>query len=439
MLTPHLENGSGDLCGRSGRMLWRSVEAREVLEVEDAHDSKSLPQNLAKAIEAWPNAGQFNGEAARTVGGMLPPDFSAVPAELSRLQRWVVWKGPKVPYCATAIDSTASVTDPSTWATFHQSQTAFEEGTYLGVGFVLTGDGIVGLDLDKCVHSGEPEPAAMQLLERVGCQYIEVSPSGTGLRGFGYNHGVPIIGTRGQLHGLSVELYATKRYLTVTGRPLLAGPLVPLPGFSELADAVRDSHLQKKTEEDTGNPLSYSVDLLFSSVGIPANTIPKEVGQRHRCLFALARYLRGTMPNATSQELRDVVKRWHAMAAPVIGTKEFAISWKDFLNAWKRVEHPFGSIIGSILTNIDDTVPLSSRFLALGYQKAAQRLVRICAALQAHQGSEPFFLGARTAGDLLGMHFTDAAKILAAFVDDGILTLISKGSGRTASRYRFNT
>lgn len=59
--------------------------------------------------------------------------------------------------------------------------------------------------------AGEPAPAALGLLDRVGCKYIELSPSGTGLRGFGY--GDNITGRRGQLDGVNVELYASKRYL----------------------------------------------------------------------------------------------------------------------------------------------------------------------------------------------------------------------------------
>ena len=369
-----------------------------------------------------------------TEAAVITPDFGAMPAELRRLARWVVWKGAKVPFCATLSNSRASVINPDTWASSDQAQAAYEEGGYEGVGFVLDGDGVVGLDLDQCIHGGEPEPAALQLFGRVGCQYIEVSPSGTGLRGFGYSAGVPITGTRGRLDRLNVELYATKRYLTVTGRPLLAGSLAPLQGFAELAEAVRGHSLQKSTEEDIGNVLSSSVGLL----PIPAHTLPQKGGQRHHCLFELARYLRGAVPEATKEELRERVRDWHAAALPVISTKEFAISWSEFLHAWERVRHPFGSVLQGILASADNSAPLPERFLALGYQEAAIRLLRICAALQARHASEPFFLGARKAGELLGMHFTDAAKVLAAFVADGVLTLVSKGAGAKASRYRFN-
>ena len=358
----------------------------------------------------------------------MQPDFAAMPAELRSVPRWVVWKGPKVPYNAAASNSTASVTDPSTWATFDQAQTAYEEGGYSGVGFVLNGDGIVGVDLDKCVHAGEPEPAALGLLDRVGCQYIEVSPSGTGLRGFGY--GDNITGRRGQLDGINVELYASKRYLTVTGRPIKAGPLVPLEGFSVVAAAMRGPDLQKSTEDDRSN-------LPFSSVGIPSSTLPDQVGQRNRCLFELARYVKGINPNATRDELRTIAQSWHELAVNVIGTKDFALTWADFMRGWEKVRQPHGATLQSIITRIDHAAQLPQGIDALRYGNQTQHLVRLCIALQAHEGDAPFFISARQAGEVLGVHFTDASKMLAALVADGVLTLVSKGAGKVASRYRF--
>lgn len=362
------------------------------------------------------------------VGAMLPPDFRAIPVELCRVPRWVVWKGPKVPYCATAANSTASVTEPATWAAFDQAQTAYEEGGYLGVGFVLSGDGIVGVDLDKCVQSGEPAPAALGLLDRIGCEYIELSPSGTGLRGFGY--GDNIAGRRGQVDGVNVELYASKRYLTVTGRPIKSGPLVPLGGFSEVANAIRPPDLQKNTEDDRSN-------LLLSSVGIPATTLPAQEGQRNRCLFELARWVKGNHPHATREEQRAIVHEWHRLALSVIGTKDFSVTWTDFTRGLEKVRQPHGSTMQSIITKIDHTAPLPNGIEALGYGDSGKHLVRLCKALQSHEGDAPFFISARQAGEVLGVHFTDASKMLSALVADGVLTLVSKGAGKVASRYRY--
>lgn len=358
----------------------------------------------------------------------MRPDFAAMPAELRSVPRWVVWKGAKVPYNAAAANSTASVTDPDTWASFPLAQTAYEEGGYSGVGFVLNGDGIVGVDLDKCVNAGEPEPAALGLLHRIGCQYIELSPSGTGLRGFGL--GDNIKGRRGTLDGVNVELYSTARYLTVTGHAIQTGPLVPLHGFSEVAQAIGGTDLQKRTEDDRSN-------LLCSSVGIPPHTLPEQVGQRNKCLFELARWVKGNRPHATPQEQRAIVQEWHRLALPVIGTKEFAVTWEDFTRGLEKVRQPHGMTMQNILSNIDYTAPLPHGIAALGYGEAGNRLVRLCKALQAHEGDAPFFISARQAGEVVGVHFTDASKMLSALVRDGVLVLVSKGAGKVASRYRW--
>lgn len=363
----------------------------------------------------------------------MRPDFAVIPYELRSVPRWVVWKGAKVPYCAAAANSTASVTDPDTWASFPLAQTAYEEGGYSGVGFVLNGDGIVGVDLDKCVNEGKPEPAALGLLDRIGCKYIELSPSGTGLRGFGY--GENIKGRRGILDGVNVELYSTARYLTVTGHPIFSGPLVPLSGFSEVAQAIGGADLQKRPEDDRSHSSAFFCP---SSVGIPATCLPTSEGERNRCLFHLARYIKGVKPGVTREELRAIVQEWHRLALPVIGTKDFTITLTDFMRGWAKVKQPHGETMDNIINAIDFTAPLPTGIAALGYGEAANRLVRICQALQAHEGSEkPFFISARQAGELTGMHYTDASKVLAALVMDGVLVLVSKGSGRVASRYRW--
>ena len=91
----------------------------------------------------------------------------------------------------------------------------------------------------------------------------------------------------------------------------------------------------------------------------------------------------------------------------------------------------------SIITKIDHTAPLPHGIEALGYGDTGKHLVRLCQALQSHEGDAPFFISARQAGEVLGVHFTDASKMLSALVADGVLTLVSKGAGKVASRYRF--
>lgn len=106
--------------------------------------------------------------------------------------------------------SPASSTDPGTWSRYEAVQFLPRKG------FVLNGDGLICLDLDHCLLDGRllRDPAA--LLERLPTTYIEVSPSGDGLhvwlRGDLSRDGVH------RMHGVRVEAYSSRRYITVTGR-----------------------------------------------------------------------------------------------------------------------------------------------------------------------------------------------------------------------------
>lgn len=168
----------------------------------------------------------------------IPPELAAVP-------NWVCWRAEpnkdpakkplKVPYSARAGYRASSV-DRADWCTFGEAMAA--SGNYSGIGFVLDGSGLAGVDIDHCVTDGTPDPAALALLDKLGAAYVELSPSGTGLRAFGHAPNLPS-GVAGKLHGMHVELYTSGRYLTVTGNTLRRGPLGPLVGFAELAQEVR--------------------------------------------------------------------------------------------------------------------------------------------------------------------------------------------------------
>ena len=137
------------------------------------------------------------GEAAMDAA-FIAPNFDGIPAELRRLRRWVTWKaeaGPgekkttKVPYRADLPNTKASSTDRETWCSFEQAEAAYLDGDRTGIGLVLDGTGnLAGVDIDNCRDAATEivDPAALALLEGMGPAYVEVSPSGTGLRAFGY-------------------------------------------------------------------------------------------------------------------------------------------------------------------------------------------------------------------------------------------------------------
>lgn len=364
---------------------------------------------------------------------MLIPKFENFPKELQRHDQWVVWKGKKILYDPNRLNSKANVNDPYSWGSFQQANAAYSEGGWLGVGFVLTGNGIAGVDLDKCVIDGQPNKDALQLMADLDAPYVELSPSGNGLRAFGFTN-QSITGARGQLNGLSVELYTKGRYLTLTGHTIRNEPLRALTGFEAVAEKIR----RRPTEGTECNSSVSSVSYV-SSVGehivFPASTVPTGIGHRHRAVFELARWLKGTEPNATRERQKAVVKVWHALHLQVIGTKEFSTSWAEFRNAWERVKQPYGATLEKCLS----TLPTAPDIATLSdYGPKAIHLARICLALQARAGDSPFFLSSRMAGQLIGYHFTDAANLLRCFVNEGWLRLVKPGAGNKASRYKVN-
>lgn len=152
-------------------------------------------------------------------------DFESIPRTLTQLPQWLVWrledrkgKPSKIPYSARS-GGHAKSNDPATWCDFNRAGQAARRGDYDGVGFAFNaGDGLCGVDLDKCIDAdtGELEPWADEVLERFLGTYIEISPSGRGLRIFALGEARRCgKGTNEK----RIELYdhTSPRYLTVTG------------------------------------------------------------------------------------------------------------------------------------------------------------------------------------------------------------------------------
>ena len=188
----------------------------------------------------------------------IPPQFDCMPEELKKRQCWVVWKAEvapgekprKVPYSPKEPNKRASTADPTTWGTFEQADIAYMLEDLTGVGIVLNGDGLVGVDIDSCVTDGVPSAQAMALLERLEATYIEISPSGTGLRAIGYGKQLDT-GVNGSCDGLKAEFYTTGRYLTITGNAIKTGALSPFKDFIEIAESFRTVK-KKKVNAKTG-------------------------------------------------------------------------------------------------------------------------------------------------------------------------------------------
>jgi len=131
----------------------------------------------------------------------------------------------KVPY-TPGTKRKANVKIPATFTAF---ETAASATGYEGIGIRVHGR-IVGIDLDHCIVDGKLLPWAQEIVDIFGATYIEISPSGTGIRifcllpnGFIYDTQTYYI-KKGD-----VEVYIpghTNRFLTVTGNAITEADVV---------------------------------------------------------------------------------------------------------------------------------------------------------------------------------------------------------------------
>ena len=98
-------------------------------------------------------------------------------------KRWVVWDNNKIPHQPVGESNTpprASSTNPEQWGTMQDAFATLlaHPDKLAGIGLVLNGDGLVCIDLDKCVdNDGNINPDALAVLERVPNTYAQTNPN----------------------------------------------------------------------------------------------------------------------------------------------------------------------------------------------------------------------------------------------------------------------
>jgi primase-polymerase (primpol)-like protein len=164
----------------------------------------------------------------------LEPQFQNIPDELKK-QQWAVWKAeprldrdgnptgkynkaPRNPLSGIKVGAN----QPEKFGTFKEAREAYETGRYTGVGVLLTGNGITGIDIDDAAKLIKERPEIKQWLkDAIDCgAHCEISPSGEGYRAFIYAS-LPQ-GCRKKVGPL--EIYNDVRFLTVTGN--IVGSLI---------------------------------------------------------------------------------------------------------------------------------------------------------------------------------------------------------------------
>jgi hypothetical protein len=269
------------------------------------------------------------------------------------------------------------------------------------------------------------------LLDAVGADYVEFSPSGLGLRSF-------VIGTldksfKGTSRGIKYEIYAEKRYLTVTGNRFRGSQIAAIFDFSAITPTplAYVSSVPSVSSVSSVSSVNNGRVLRFE---IPQSLVPSKQGERSDLLFELARYLKKHFSDAKPKDLKPIVQRWHEMALPFIGTKPFEDTWSEFCYKLRAVKYLDGEVARKVLENLPALSPEMNGAGEFG--ESGDHLLQIFLGLSGLTGDGVFFLPCRKAGKWLGRSHTDAARLIRAFVGLGVLEIVTPASVQYAARYR---
>ena len=218
--------------------------------------------------------------------------YEKIPLELKQLPHWVGWKymqhpgedhKRKVPI--NAMDGQpAKSNDPTTWCDFDTACRGKERFGLDGIGFMFSGDGIFGIDIDHCYdpETQELDPAAAEIIETVQ-SYTELSPSGTGIHIL-CKGALP----EGRKRRGAVEMYSTLRYFTVTGNQF--GLEYP---FSDCTERVAVMHRKYLGEEET-------------AAGAQMAALPMSAGRGTNADMSVDAILRRMFDSKHGQKLQDL-------------------------------------------------------------------------------------------------------------------------------------
>jgi hypothetical protein len=213
-------------------------------------------------------------------------------------------------------------------------------------------------------------------------------------------------------------------------------------------DNTVNTGLPRNTHSNPPHPLSFarktdSEDDLPNDVQEAIlQTLPDCQGRRNRQLFDLARALKAIprLTDAPLEALEPYVRAWHRLgiARNVIATEAFDESRIDFGRAWPKVKFPRGS--GIMVSLLGRAIQHSQPRAAEKYELPGVRLLLcLCRELQRQSGEKPFYLGCRTAGQLLGVDHVTAWRWLWLLANRKDIEEVEKGDlrKRRASSYRY--
>ena len=201
----------------------------------------------------------------------VPLDAEKIPTFLKGIDRWVLWNAgvpaPNGKFSKFPVNKQGRKVNglaPENWLSFKEAYAEYLAGKCVGIGLVLDGspiscgDGqlfLIALDFDNC------EPAATEIKKlwlKLGKPYVEVSPSGRGIRMFALSQ-CPLQGGNA---GNGREMYSARRFMTVTGngaRGVICEATVPLQELHDEWFPKKQAVQEKRSTALLSRHLAYPV------------------------------------------------------------------------------------------------------------------------------------------------------------------------------------
>ena len=188
------------------------------------------------------------------------PESFFVPEILASRQQWLVWKlenNPsgkkprKVPYYARTgrrrVGTQGSPEDREQLVDYATAAAVVASGAFTGLGFAfLPGDGLIGIDLDGCLHTDDAErhQRAQRILSACN-SFSEYSPSGDGMHIFVQGESDTF-----KSNLLGVEVFCGRQFFTFTGKHIDGTPRDVNPIGADVLEKLRHTVKNKPREQD---------------------------------------------------------------------------------------------------------------------------------------------------------------------------------------------
>jgi hypothetical protein len=275
----------------------------------------------------------------------------------------------------------------------------------------------------------------------LGCTFATETPSG-GMHFF-YRHPGGVVRNSASKFADGVDVRGDGGYVifppssTVDGCYSLAIPSI----ICNLPEWVHGTEKEEATSmASILSNISVISDISVVSVlSVPqvlSRTQPMQEGERNRCLLNLARGLKyeSGLKNQPLEVLLPIVRQWHELAFPVIGTKSFTDTLSDFRHAWKHARLPltFDAMQAAVGYANANPVPVP-----MWVDDDKTRVLFTALLHLADQNGGVFFASCRKLSQLIAMPPITVSRRLRLFEEMGVIETVEKHTEYRATRYRW--